>query len=290
MTTIDHTRRLAPVTYDLDGQVSETPFNPAYVTSSELLELAEMMRPHGDKKLTEAVEKIWRTSEAIDTAAVLITAGEPYGDNVLDEDPATLTRRIVDNATRTVVHASGHYDNALRAAEAALVRAARTTLKPAVDGVVKRLRKDFDTHAAIIKRAADVGLSQHTDRDDLLTTGTEDQITAYRDLTAAEAGLEQIAGLRNRMAQLLTYGPWDSPVTAYVTNVSTSLDLDSASNIYDGETEWRQYHQANMGASHIKVHSTRLGGRWLALVGAGYTLHLNTADEATAVMTGAVAA
>lgn len=289
MTAIDHTRRLSPVAYSLDGQVSETVFNPAYVTSSELLELAEMMRPHGDKKLTDAVEKIWRTSEAITAAAVLITNGEGYGDTLLDDDPEALTRRIVANATRTVVHASGHYDTALNAAEAALVRAARTALKPAVDGVVKRLRKDFDTHAAVIKRAATVGLSQHTDRDDLLTTGTEDQIAAYRDLAGAEAGLEQIAGLRIRMAQLLTYGPWDSPVAAFVTDVATSLDLDSAANIYDGDTEWRQYHQGAMGAAHIRVHSTRLGGRWLALVGAGYTLHLNTADEATAVLTEAVA-
>lgn len=290
MTVTDHTRKLAPVTYSLDGQISETAFNPAYVSSSELLELAEMMRPHGDKKLSDAVERIWRTSEAIDAAAVLIANGESYGDNLLDEDPATLTSRIVANATRTVVHASGAYDAPLRAADIALVRAARAALKPAADGVVNRLRKDFDTHAAVILRAADLGLNQHTDRDDLLSTGAEDQIAAYRDLAGAQAGLDQIAGLRNRMAQLLTYGPWEEPVAAYVTDVATSLDLDSASNIYDGETEWRQYHQANMGASHIKVHSARLGGRWLALVAAGFTLHLNTADEASSVLAEAVAA
>jgi hypothetical protein len=145
--------------------------------------------------------------------------------------------------------------------------------------------EDFLSLAAkVVQTAADRGLTQHTDTATLLNQGAPEVIEAYRNLGPAVAHLDAIAGLRNQLTAVAHVGPVEHPMAAFVTGIDSALDLDGAHNVWSGESEIVQ-RQLPLNGSHLaRIRKQRLGGAWLALVCAGYTLRLNTGSEAEAVV------
>lgn len=167
--------------------------------------------------------------------------------------------------------------------EARLAADAAAALRESSDGIIARMRKRFDPAVKVVRAAADAGLTPHTDTAQLLDTAPGDVITAYRDLAPAVAELDRIASLRNSRTSVAAVGPVDHPMAALLTDVADLASMEGAQQIWRGETEVVQVDQT-FGSSLARVRRPRLGGPWLALVVAGYTLHLNTASEADEVL------
>jgi hypothetical protein len=278
------TQGLARVVTDLEHQVRNTPRPSGPPDLSEVLALAENMRVHASENLTPVLDRLWAASEAIDQTLVDIDTPAPPA-NLLDLDADQVAAKFLEAAqTRaaTMLDPLGYSPSrrAWEAFTAALAHEACAALTDAADDVVKTLRRDFDKHVNVITAAAEAGLSEHTDTTDLLSNGTDAQITAYRALPGATAALDQIAGLRNQLTGVLRYGPPIHPAYSFVTGLASSDAAESAAIRYDGAVETVQYNAAQNASTLTRVHVQRLGGRWLALAAIpGVTLRLNTAAE-----------
>ena len=125
---------------------------------------------------------------------------------------------------------------------------------------------------------------------ELANSGTAGQIESFRALPRAVAGLEQIKALRDSLTVTLNYGPRELPGLAYIAPVERAEDLQTATNRFAPEITVAQYHlPGGPGATFIDVERDRIGGRWLHMVSAGLTLHLNTADEVEQLLASAKA-
>ena len=279
------TQGLARVVDSLEHQVHENRQRPAGPPEmGEVLSLAESMRLHvsGDA-VTSILDGIWAAQTALDEARAAIDSA-PRPTDLLELTPDEVAAKYRDAAqanAATSIDSVGFTAN-VRTYDlfsAGLARSAADALKGIADEVVKSMRRDFTKHVKVVTAAADLGLSEHTVTDELLSEGSDKQIAAYRALPAAVTALESLAGLRNQMTGVLHYGPPLHPVHSFVT-VGNSLDALSAANRYDGTAETVQYNTAPNGSMLTKVQVQRLGGRWLALATLpGVELRLNTAAE-----------
>ena len=166
----------------------------------------------------------------------------------------------------------------------ALFKAAGETLRSDADDLVKALRKDFDKAVKVLKTAHKHDVSKKTQRDDLLLSGSDAEIAAYRALPDAVNHLDRIAQLRLGMVRRIAYTPQSSidmpDVACFVTGVKNELELASAENAWDGEHEHVQINIEHNASHVVQTRRPRLGGAWLQLLHAGHSLRLNTASEA----------
>ena len=156
------------------------------------------------------------------------------------------------------------------------------------DPIIMAMRPQWDEAVAAIIEAHEAGLTPQTDPQEILANGDPRQITAYRALRPAAAILDRIAGVRIRMCNSAGAGPISHPIACLI-DAKTDLELEGAANTYTGKTEVAFMTVMSATSPH-HVPVSRLGGAWLALISNGYTLRLNTADEATAVVTKAAKA
>lgn len=253
---------------------------------NQIIELAETMQALTGDSITPLLDQIWAARDAIEKAEIQIVQGAIDVDDMLTIDPEVLTQRVLDSCRDRAVRETLAYQQSIHFTDA-LARAAGPALKGAADDVVAALRSDFDKHLAVVGKAKAAGISEHTDTAQLLTEGTTAQIAAFRALPAAVTALDQIAGLRVQMAQLLRYGPIEPVVACFLTDVDSAVDIESATNQYSDRVETAQYNQDFVGSTFVDVKVSRIGGRWLSLLHGGHTLHLNTAAETSAVLAAA---
>lgn len=272
------TTSFMPVVYDLDRQYR--PQEPLGV-----FELAETMRVHigrDDKEFSRLVTHAWEVRNTIDrTVAEIENLSTPRLLDLTPEDVAAVVRDTSHDAAARTLDNVGY--SGWRRASEALERQIEDELKaelPAfADRVVESLRPSFDEQAAVIQTALDAGITQETNPADLAVTGTTEQLEAFRALPRAVAGLDQIKRLRDSLTLTLPYGPRDQLGLAYVEQVARAEDLETAVTRSADEVEYAQYTTEAHGTAPIKVVTERIGGRWLHMLAAGLTLHLNTADE-----------
>lgn len=280
------TQRIAPVVTDLHHQVQQPRRSGHPVELSEILGLLETMSALVDSESLRAdVDRIQTADEAISRGVADIQQPSRHMQGLLDATPEEIQERVRQAAfDRTAREATAYtvYEHFRRR----LARDAGPLMLSHCDEVVARTRGDFDTHAQVVTDAAARGLSSATDPAELLQNADAETLEAYRALPRAVAALDQIAALRTQMAELLGYGPTSPIVAAFVTGVNRD-DLQTAVNRYAGDTEVAQYNAPVVGSALVNVHKQRTGGAWLALANAGVTLHLNTADETTQVLTAA---
>lgn len=170
--------------------------------------------------------------------------------------------------------------------DARLATGARKALNETSADLVKAMRQKFNSAAAIVKLAAEAGLSESTDPAALLNSGSPAALAVYRDLGPAIQTLDEIAALRNRMTEIGGVGPSDYIVAAFVTNINTPQQLKTAGSILKGSTRLAEVTQGRW-TNQVYVPVQRLGGAWLALVVEGVDLRLNTGPEAAKVVTAA---
>lgn len=277
------THGLARVVTDLEHQVQQAPHNPGPPELNEVIQLAEQMRILTGDSLTPVLDRIWAAADAIDQAEVRIMSGGIQSDDLLDVAPDVITARVLASCHDRAAREALAHQNAWHFRDA-LARSAGTALADTADQVVAALRSDFDKQVKVIEAAAKLGITEHTEDAELLATGTDAQIAAYRALPPAAAALEQMAALRIQMTRVLRYGPPVHAMHLFVTGITTALDAEGLAHRYDGDTETVQYNASVNASTLTRVHVQRLGGRWLALATyPGKTkLHLNTAAEVTA--------
>lgn len=231
--------------------------------------------------------------ERIEARAAAISAGVDYSltrqleGDLLSLTPEELRLRVQSASHDRAAAQCLTQQGVLVPFEAKLQAEATALLTKHADAVVVAQRKAFAKQIKVIEKAHAAGLSNATDPATLLESGTPEQIAAYRDLPVANAELNAIAALRHRLTEVLGYGPAKPPVAAFVTGIPDNLEMQSAWNAWVGSTEVVQV-QLPFAGSHLQtVKRKRLGGPWLALVGQGRTMRLNTASETEAVIAAA---
>jgi len=99
--------------------------------------------------------------------------------------------------------------------------------------------------------------------------------------------LDAIARLRTQMATTAGIGPSDRPIACFIAKAGCVDDLDAAQETWEGEVETVAVELPSGGHHFARTRQPRLGGPWLALVGAGHELRLNSGREANAVVSAA---
>jgi len=288
VTAVDHGRRYARIVHGPPvDRVDDPPTrrSPWRVELHEFLAMAANLEAAGFHT-GDVLAKIEAIDAAI-TAAITPDPGRYLSDDLVSLEPAVVAERVrqagVDLATNLEMA------RARIAFETRLAADAAKALRDRNDGIVAAMRKRFDPALEVIKVAAKVGLTAHTDAAQLLDTAAPDAIDAYRNLAPAVAELDRIAALRNSMTTVAGLGPVEHPMAALLTDVDDLTALEDAQAVWRGEVETVQV-DMTMGSTLVNVRRPRLGGPWLALVTAGYQVRLNTADEADAVLTAATSA
>lgn len=277
----------APVT---DQAPQPRPFRTrtaaADVTVGEILAFGRLLADRG-----YPVPKVLERIDALDVAATAAmatnaSAQQLDSDNVVDRDPQDVADLIQRSTTYQAVQLAAPMAvvNTLWGFQHKLAILAAQAFATGSDLVVKRMRTEFDEAVATVRTAHTAGITPNTDSADLLNTGTPAAITAWRELTVAVDALDRIAALRHSLTDIVGVGPRDHPVAAFITNVHDSDTLDIAGTLLTGPTEWAQYQGRGGGGFTFQRPTKRLGGPWLALLTAGYTLRLNTGSEATTVV------
>jgi hypothetical protein len=155
-------------------------------------------------------------------------------------------------------------------------------LRDQCSSVVAEMRPAFAEAMTVVRAAAKAGITSTSDPAAIVESDTTAGLTAYRALPAAVRTLNTIGRLRDQFTPLCNVGPGNYPAAAFIGKGATLLDLEGAHNLDDTTamvTEQRWH-----GPVHIQRPVIRTGGRWLALVVAGYTVRLNTGDEADQVV------
>lgn len=281
--------RLARVVYDLPDDLRRTPLladdGKVFLPDVELLcetlaaEVPEVDLTAVTRRLEELGDAI-REGARTDLARVL-------SDDLWTLDAADLKHRVREAARDLAVQKAAAY-TVSEDFERALLIAASTALTADIDAVVTALAKSFDAQAQAVTVAAKAGITKDSDVMELLDTGSEAVIAAYRALNPAVVELNRLARLRANIAQVLRYGPKKPIVAMFVTDIQDRAQLEGASNLWTGETEVVQHILPSHGSHLAEINAPRLGGCWLDLVNGGYHLHLNNAVQAQAVLDGSV--
>ena len=187
--------------------------------------------------------------------------------------PAATVAAVRDAAVNAAIRDRA-LSEALSILRTAALPALREALAATCDSIVASVRPDFDDAVAVVKSAHEAGLTPHTTRDDVLNTGDANAIAAYRALTDAVHTLDRLARLRIRMSNIAHVGG-DNPIAGLV---APGQDLEGAAGVYTGDAETVLVTNTvtAVGPAVRQVPRPRLGGPWLALVAAGYHLHLHT--------------
>jgi hypothetical protein len=158
----------------------------------------------------------------------------------------------------------------------------RTALRGESDIIVQAMRPAFAKALAVVDTAAFVGIASTTNADEMVQAGDAKAMAAFRQLPAAVRTLDEVAHLRDQLTQVCDVGPYEYPAAAWLAEADTLLDLVGAAN-HNDSTRTVPYSNP-MGAGFLQATVHRTGGRWLALLTAGYKLRLNTGAEAHALV------
>jgi hypothetical protein len=149
------------------------------------------------------------------------------------------------------------------------------------------MRVPFDKAVRVVEKAAKAGLAPATDQDALLRTGSPAAIAAFRALGPAAAELDRIASLRSQMTSIAGHGVVDHLLASLLTGLTDEEELEQAEQVWQGEVEVVTVNvKGGIGSHQARVRRARLGGAWLGLVLAGFTLQVRTADESVAMVRG----
>ncbi len=258
------------------------------VELNDVLALGGRLRDAG-YAVGDVLDKIDAVTEAIDRS-IGYDPQKYLSEDLLDLDPYVVAERVRQLGLDLV----GHLEMGRARADfdQRLARDAVTSLRAHGDGIVTQMRSKFDPALKVVQAAAATGLTPHTNVQTLADVADERVIQAYRKLSPAVVELDTIARLRTSMAIIANIGPADYTMMAnFIADAESVAAIQGAQGLWVGEIEVVQYDMPNgFGSTIAKVRRPRLGGAWLALVVAGYTLHLNTAAEADAVLAAARAA
>ncbi len=258
------------------------------VELNDVLALGGRLRDAG-YAVGDVLDKIDAVTEAIDRS-IGYDPQKYLSEDLLDLDPYVVAERVRQLGLDLV----GHLEMGRARADfdQRLARDAVASLRENSDPIIAQMRKQFDPALKVVQAAAATGLTPHTNVQTLADVADERVIQAYRKLSPAVVELDTIARLRTSMAIIANIGPADYTMMAnFIADAESVAAIQGAQGLWVGEIEVVQYDlPGGIGSTVARVRRPRLGGAWLALVTAGYKLHLNTAAEADAVLAAARAA
>ena len=229
------------------------------------------------------IEKIDAITEALDRR--LAPDIGRYLTDLLELDPAEVAERC--RQAGIDLAASEEMATARRAFDERLATDAAASLRANSDQIVHAMRTEFDPAIEIVRVAVDAGLTTATDVRSLADTADGGTLDAYRQLAPAVATLDRVSQLRTAMATVAGIGPSDYVMANYLAKAGSIADLDGAQATWEGEIETVAVELPSGGHHSARTRRPRLGGPWLALLGAGYELRLNSGREANAVVSAA---
>lgn len=261
----------------------------------ELLAFAHTLRSAG-LDLGPRIEKIEQVWDAAQTALNFSVTERVAAIDLDTVSPAEISDIVIGAAIAHTAHLRTSLFEAVQVSgieavvgefDRSLTRAAGQLLRDDADRLVEELRKSFTKAVKVLEAAHAAGLSKETQESDLLVHGSAEAIKAYRELPAAVAELDRIASIRTDMVRHLGYemnvANAPHPVCSFIGPVDTEMQLTSAEDAWEGETEHVQIDGVLNGSAIYQARKPRLGGAWLELLRRGFTLRLNTAAEAADV-------
>jgi hypothetical protein len=283
--TIDHSRTTARIVHEIPPQAQfapPTPRAPWKLELGELLALTATLSEAG-YDTGEIIAKIEALSAGVNQATTY-DIDAYLADDLLSLTPDEAAERVRRAALDLA--ADAEMERVRSAFEDALARTAGQALHEHSPALIEQMRKRYSPALDVVQHAADLGLRPDQDTAVLLDSGSSESIEAYRALGPATAELDRIANLRVQMCQVAGIGPTAHPVACFLASTDETHPLEGAENLWRGDLEHVQYDLPMTGSHIARVQRHRLGGPWLALVAAGYTVRLNDADEAEAAARG----
>lgn len=223
--------------------------------------------------------------------ATLAAASSPedhYPGDVLSLTPAKAVEAMrayaVDLATEASDAATSRpIDEARRALEWRLQEAAQRELAANAGETITAMQAKADATWKVVTKAASLGITPDTTAEQIATEGTDEELTAYRALLEAVPVLTRVAGLRVQLATIGGVGVPSVPALNIMGNVTRPEQVQGWQNIYRGESEMVSVEDEWSAYSAGTAPVARLGAGWLDLALAGYSVKINTADEAKAL-------
>jgi len=249
----------------------------------EVLALCDNLRDAG-YDCGGVVKKVEAISSALDRR-LAPDIGRYLPSDLIDLDPAEVAKRC--RQAGLDLAAGQEMAQARRGFDERLALDAAASLRANSDRIVQQMREVFDPAVDAVRNAADHGLTASTDVRTLADTADGETLDAYRQLGSAVVDLDRIAALRFQMATTANIGPADHPIACFIAKAGDIDDLDGAQAVWAGEIETVAVELPSGGHHTARTRRPRLGGPWLALLGAGYELRLNSGREANAVVSAA---
>jgi len=285
--------RYARVVTEIPSVEERSELEPQHRAQWRVVELNDVLALGG--RLRDAGYDVGDVLDKVDAVTAAIDAALGYdkrkylSDDLLEVAPEAVAERVRQAGLDLVGHlemARARQDFDQRLAVDAV-----TSLRAHGDSIVAAMRRQFDPALKVVQAAAATGLTPHTNVQTLADAADTKVISAYRALGPAVQQLDTIARLRTQMATIAGVGPADHPMAGLLASAASMSDLQGAQALFQGDIETVQYDlPGGIGSTIAKVRRPRLGGPWLALVDAGYTLKLNTGAQADAVLAAARAA
>lgn len=205
-----------------------------------------------------------------------VTAEEPGVGLLADYQAGKLAKLTPERLAARIVEAVAKSDDAKAARGAAqrlaeqVERDADVALRAHADELIEAYRPAFDAAADVIEAAREVGITSSTTAGDALQLGTAAG-QAYLGLAAANAALSAARGLIVEVTGL----------SGHLLGVERFLDVASLDRVGGYRTGFEAVTAVDK-ASYIWHEPS--ASVWLALLEAGYSLHLNTAKEVADVI------
>ncbi|EFP59516.1 hypothetical protein [Dermacoccus sp. Ellin185] len=222
------------------------------------------------------------------TMGVASSPEDYYPADVLSLTPAKAVEAMrayaVDLATEAVdVETVRPIETARRHLEGRLQEAAQRELTANSGETIAAMQEKVEAAWQVVTKAASLGITPETTAEQIATEGTDEELAAYRALLEAVPTLTQMARLRVQLATVGGVGVTSVPALNIMGKVTRPEQVQGWQNIYRGESEvvsieedWRAY---SVGTAPV----ARLGAGWLDLALAGYSVKINTAEEAKAL-------
>ncbi len=259
---------------------------PAHLT--DITELIAKMRDQG-LPIDGTIDQTLQLRQAVDVAALRSVSRTTL--DVLGRDPlectaeevcAAMVQAGVERAARSEIKT----EHGILMADLALVatREIRATIGPAIDVLKKR----WEAAWPAVETAHREGITSHTSAEYIAAEASLKAAAAYRALVKAVPVLDQCAALRLDLARIARYGPPETPAASlYKGPKPKPQDLEAWVSIASGRTDYVQVETPRSGYFIGSIPTPRTGGPWLALVVAGMSAQINTAEEADALLTAA---
>lgn len=200
-------------------------------------------------------------------AALGAAAAHPSDDLRARLAAGTLTlenvgQAVFDAATALTAREKAH--EIVRDLEHPLLKTCAEAIRADGDRLVKEMSKAFAKAAKVLQRAGELFPADATAEQVL--AGSNEAADAWRELAAARRTLDDLRGMRMRLANGYSVDPVNPTVVMFTSGISDRAALEHAEELF-------------RGSDHLP------GGRWHALTAAGFTLHLAGPVEAAATLT-----